>query len=374
VPTLSLHARIATLWLLATSAIACAPRWQQVDVVTAAPGGAWLAGSEGVAAFTDGTSIVRRDYPVKPFDDAYEPFSIPAARVVLYAGEPWLFTRSGTVFRWSAGSWIAASAQLPWAREKGVQVDQALLAPDGGVVVQLHGDRLLSTTAIGAAWREERLPGYCDRIAFVGDTLFAVGWQGDTRAVFRRSPAGRWEVAALLRADDGFRDPYAIVRTPGGPPAVVASNGVYVLEEGGPRFVPADAIAAGVHPAPAVVQVAAAEPAKTAVVARPAAVASQVAAPAARPSTWITGVATAAGHGPLLFLGGKVTGVAELGLREVTVMPCDPQMNFVGAVASGDALRVVTQYGALWNVTPSGCTCIGRQVLIAADDAPGQCR
>jgi hypothetical protein len=76
------------------------------------------------------------------------------------------------------------------------------------------------------------------------------------------------------------------------------------------------------------------------------------------------GGAWLAGPDGMAVLGGKVNGIAEIGARGVVVMACDTSINAVGVVAAGASLRLVTRYGALWDVSPSGCRCIDEPSLL----------
>ena len=124
---------------LAGCALRLAPR---AETVTEAPGGMWIAGGDGLAAFSDGRTVTRRDYPMKGAPDwAYQygtPFhnAYPAARVVMLGETPWLVTKYAGVMRWNGAAWEPRPVRWPLADTH--QVDFAARAPNGSLVIQFR--------------------------------------------------------------------------------------------------------------------------------------------------------------------------------------------------------------------------------------------
>jgi hypothetical protein len=391
VDALRLQVALAALVLAAPMGCAAAPRYFQVDTVTEAPGGMWIAGTQGVAAFSDGRTVTRRDYRAAGPSWKYEPSPVQAARVVMIGGEAWLFSRAGDLMRWGPGGWSSFAARWPPVPSPyPAQVDFAGLGPDGSLLVQLHEATLAwsSPAAIGARWTTERTPHYFPWIGWDGGALFGLGWQGSgpMRALYRRAAADHWDLVSALGSEDQAGQVLGVIRIPGGPLAVVANNGLLVVEEGRPpRLVELDTLLAGKHPTTQTAALAVAGAAATAqgsaaaVQASPgtaAPAAPGAAAPVSRVPTGhdlqaagpvvpimgegegkaartssIHAVLGASGHGPLLVVYGTQNAIVEIGASGVTVTPClGLDAWIVGAATTPAGLRLVTRKAALVEV------------------------
>jgi hypothetical protein len=378
--------------VIALAAAACTHPLPRAQTVTEAPGGMWIAGSEGLAAFSDGRSVTRHDYPMDAAPDwAHLDWSVyPAARVVVIDGRPWLFTVYADVLRWSGAVWDRIPVRWPGVADTH-QVDFAGLGPGGTLLMQFHSDTLAwaEDRSIGARWASESTaPQYYTWLGPVGDGLYGTGFlnQGPGRTLERRAGKARWEVVSALGTELAVGDLLGVVRLPGGPLAVVTRRGMLVVGDGpDPRNVSIASLVAGVYPHPpahAPLQVAGAAPGATVALPSPppppAAAPSQPspAAPASQPippderrptlqvaaapppppperTLWVDAVLQASGHGPMLLVGGDVTAIVEIGERSVSVTQCPGSTpSIVGAATTPAGLRLVTREAALLGLDP----------------------
>ena len=383
---LSSLARSAVAAVALASTLGCARLAPVAQTVTEVPGGMWIAGTDGLAAFSDGRTVVRHDYPFRSRAPswAYGTCSYPTARVVRTPTMPWLFTTYADVLRWTGTEWERLPAR--WPIEDVHQVDFAALAPDGAFVMQFHSDRLAWSIPgpLAASWAAEPTPEYYTWLGFFGDSLYGIGWlgHGPGRTLERRTGRERWEVLSEL----GAVDPIGAIRIPGGPLAVV--TGQALLIEAGDRTArvrPIAAIAGGEHPtARKRLQVAMpsptpdAPPAPTTSAPPAAAVAAPPPAPSAAPerseravampsiasdapppsSVYVTAVLQGSGHGPMLLVVGTDVAVVEIGERDVRVTPCNAVRGvpIAGAATTPVGLRLVTADLALVAIEPGvGC-------------------
>jgi hypothetical protein len=358
------------LTCVATLAIGCASYVPEPAAETAvampAGQGIWSAGTSGFAAFWDGARLERRDYPRTAAAYMYEPFSLPAAHLVVKDDHPLLFTRAGEVLRWGWGSWARVSKVVfpePWREH--LQIDLATPAPDGSIFVQLHSDGLVWLLP-GGGMRVERAPVFFTWMGYDGDDLLAIGWQGDERTVERRRGPGSWERLAVVGVERG-RSVNAVIRIPEGPLAAVWSDGLAILEKGSaPRFVPLDAIVHGEHPAPRVqIAVGAAplppaprgEPSAAVAPPRPPELRVATSAgppPAAAPSLhFVIRAHTPKDHGPVLQVSGYPEGFVEIAASRVVWMPCAEDRDPAAAVLARDGqLLVVTRQASVLALEP----------------------
>jgi hypothetical protein len=387
---LSYFARSAVAALALASTLGCVRSAPEAQTVTEVPGGMWIAGTDGLAAFSDGRTVVRHDYPFRSRapDWARGRGSYPTARVVRTPTMPWLFTSYADVLRWTGTEWERLPAR--WPIEDVHQVDFAALAPDGAFVMQFHSDRLAWSIPgpLAASWAAERTPDqYYTWLGFFGDSLHGIGWlgHGPGRTLERRTGRERWEVLSEL----GAVDPIGVVRIPGGPLAVVTGQALLIAADGRTaRVHPIAAIAGGEHPtarkrlqiampsstpdappaspapatsAPPVASVAVTPPATSAppepserAVAMPS-IASDAPPPS---SVYVTAVLQGSGHGPMLLVAGADVVVVEIGERDVMVTPCGAVrgLPIAGAATTPAGLRLVTADLALVALEPGvGC-------------------
>lgn len=326
------------LALLVSVASGCTPRYFQADAVTAtADGKFWLAGTEGVAGFWDGHSLVERPYPLSDaFESyAYEPFSYPAARVVMDGATAYLFTRPGEVFRWGGQQWDRLNVDFRPFASGNVQVNEVIKTPDGGLLLQLHSDTLLWTTFEGLennSFEAARTPSYFTAFAFDSQgELFALGWAGDgkTRAIVRRR-GGKWHV--IVRLPDGFEHAKAL--------AVLQSGTIVVVSAGqagfvGPQRTEVDVLTVNelAHQGGAEVEPSAA--------------------------SWAAAIVTPDAGPPLVVIHGAATGVVHLSSSDLRFVPCSVSMSSaIGAVRRKEGVLVVDRQGQIWSLGPDGCSAV----------------
>jgi len=293
-------------------------------VASAPDGRAWVAGSEGFAAFSAGGALIRRDYPKNPSADAYEyeHYVVPAAQLVIFGGQTYLFTRPGEVFVDRGGFWKLA-VRLPRSGSDHIQVDDVIAAPGERLLIRLHPGLLLFTTREGferSAFEAEQAPehNYFTWLGFFGDTLYALGFEGgDRRALQRREGPGRWATVSVLPQESLLGSLHGVVQLRGQQwmtaeddrperLAVVVGNGLVMIgPRGEPRIVPTEALL----PAKAVRAAAMSRsPRRGDLIAAPADL--KVAAPPDAPAAFqspssVMGLFTVPGSGPVLVIEGR---------------------------------------------------------------------
>lgn len=287
----------------------------------------WIAGSDGLAGVYDGQRIVRRDYPMVKSDDdwAYAASSdVPAARVVMLAGNAYLFTRHADVLVWrETRGWQSVDVRFPADSGDRPQVNAVIVAPDGGVVVQLHSKTFAFAASpadlLASRFRAEAAPTYFTWVGFVEGTLYGVGWDasGYVRALWRHDASGWHQRSSLGKFTEstGFA-----LRLPEGPVAVGRTDGLLVPSGAAePERITLQHLGLG-------------------------------------PESYAVGTATLAGHGPVLLISGNAPGVFELGVgvhRLWTVAPSVLEGRVIGAVPLGSGLRVVTSTPLVYDVHES---------------------
>jgi hypothetical protein len=371
--------RSTALSVLAVAASSGCASWSpQAQAVTEAPDGMWIAGTEGFAAFSDGRTVTRRDYPMSGAPDWAHglPYGYPMARVVMIAGQAWLFTKYAAILRWSGDRWERAPASWPGIADTH-QLDYALRSPAGPLVLQFHAETLAWSMdgSTGTRWTaESTAPQYYTWLGFFGDALFGIGWQGLTRTLEHRTGKDHWEVAGLLGSEKDLGEILGAVRIPGGPLAAVVQKGLVIVEEGrAGRLIPIASLVAGEHPT-ARASLAAAGPALNAAPAPNAAppppapvsppsppderrpvlkVAVDPPLPPPEKAVWVDAVLQPSGHGPMLVVTGALMAVVEIGERALTVTQC-PQgtPSIFGAAMTPAGLRLVTRDAVVLALDP----------------------
>lgn len=214
-------------------ATACKKRYLQAQVVTSAGEGKfWVCGSEGFAAFFDGQTYHRRDYPRRSDapDWAYEiGTSYPATQILIAGGQAYLFSKVGDVLRWETKGW-ARIATLQAANREFSQLDQVMHNPSGGLLIQFHSDDLVWTRfedLAKALPKPEKTPTFFTWLGFMDGALTGLGWDdsGNVRAIRRRQGPGKWPILARFE-DTKLRHFQGLVRLPDGELAGVALGGL----------------------------------------------------------------------------------------------------------------------------------------------------
>lgn len=192
-------------------ASACSrPEMRPQRVFDAGGGQYWLVGSGGLAQRFDGQRYHDHPYPMDGDAPkwAYEPSApIGSAHVVPFDGGALLFTKVGEVLRWSpaSGRW----SKLPVVLDRASpyrQLNTVVRGPDDQVVIQLHSDLIITTTArdlLAGRFAHEPTPGFLTWLGFIHGRLYGLGWDetGNTRAVYRRDAPQRWAMVARLASD-----------------------------------------------------------------------------------------------------------------------------------------------------------------------------
>ncbi len=211
------------------------PAARYVERVTDDGQGAfWLAGSEGYLARVDGNSRGQFDYPRlrgSPDGATYEHSVIPAARVVIRQGTPYLFTRPGEVYVWAQGAWSRLSIDFPTGGLR--QLDEVLLTDQGEWIFFFHSPILLRASHedfLAGRFTTETLPTYVTWLGLLDHTLYGLGWEGSTskRAIYKREAASRW---ATIPTDLDIV--YGLIRTPQAEIAAVTDDGLLIVEQEG---------------------------------------------------------------------------------------------------------------------------------------------
>jgi hypothetical protein len=221
---------------------ACAkPPPRYVERVTAdAQGTLWLTGNDGYAARVVGDQKGQCDYPLvrgAP-DGSYGHAEIPAARVVIRAGVPYLFTRAGEVYSWASDRWARLPVRFPQGPWAGTQVDEVLLTPQGGWIIHLHATDLLRAShedLLASKFAVEHLPTYVTSLALLDGRLYGLGWDGSgsRRALRRQEAADRWSTMPL-----DLSSVHGLIRTPRAEIAVVGDDGLLIVEQEGQAVAP----------------------------------------------------------------------------------------------------------------------------------------
>lgn len=223
-------------WIAALFLVGCSPAQYAERATDAGSGRAWITGSGGLAVFYDGQRHPR-NYPLEKSNSRYEVGTYPAAQVLERAGETYLFTRTGEVYRWDGGRWGRLAIRWKGMEDPYLQVDEVQLLSDGRWLIHLHPDVLLLATHEGflaSKFEELRLPGYCSWVGEVGGQLYGAGWDagGNQRAVHRRE-GERWRSWTLPA-----KDVHGVVRTPRSEVAAVVPEGLLIFEREGEAIAP----------------------------------------------------------------------------------------------------------------------------------------
>lgn len=325
-----------------------------------------MSGTEGFAAVSDGPALVRSDYPMDKGapDYAYAPSVFPAAHLLAVGGQMFLWTRYGDSMVFRGGRWepLPGAGTRKSEEDTPAQVNAVKLAPDGRIVLHIHATTLLwtSTEELGrGTFQREELPIYMTWLGFFGPALYGLGWQGEQRAVWMRENPGKWKVVEALPAEILERsEPYALIRPRGMPISAVFSKGLIQLkEEGGTAFLSLETLLKPPAPKPLLQQNQ--EQSQQ----RPAQIAGDSAA-LVPGLNYIMRVFTPDGWDPVFVVSGANTGILELHSDGPVFTRCPEAFSARGAVAAGDALRLITHYAEQIDVRAGRCKPVSPPLIV----------
>lgn len=335
----------------------------------------WVSGTEGFAAVSDGTALVRSDYPMDKGapDYAYAPSVFPAAHLLAVGGQMFLWTRYGDSMVFRGGRWepLPGAGTRSSEEDTPAQVNAVKLAPDGRIVLHIHSTTLLWTSVEEfrrGIFKREELPIYMTWLGFFGPTLYGLGWQGEQRAVWMRENPGKWKVLEALPAEILERsEPYGLIRPRGMPISVVFSKGLIQLrEEGGTAFLSLETLLKPPAPKPLPQQnqeQSQQQQSQEQSQQRPAQIAGASAA-LVPGLNYIMRVFTPNGRDPIFLVSGANTGVLELHPDGPVFTRCPEAFSARGAVAVGDALRLITHYAEQIDVRAGGCKSVSPPLIV----------
>jgi hypothetical protein len=348
-PSRIFNGMISLVLLAGLCSSACSKkRYLQAQVVADAGNGKfWVCGSEGFAAFFDGQTYHRRDYPRRSDapDWAYEiGTSYPATHILVEAGQAYLFSRIGDVSRWGPQTWTPIATIAP-AGSDHAQLNQVLHAPGGGLVILFHSNDLAWTRFEDLAKplpKPEKTPTFFSWLDFTGEALTGLGWDesGNVRAIRRRRGPGNWPILARF-GDTPLRHFQSLVRLPNGELAAVALGGLQRLPAKesvtASRGQPCNAKQVRSGPDP------------------------QVAKAVSERLGFVAGQAQVEGRGAFLFGAGDTL---ELTTGNHAVWDCPGSDRIaVGAVPIPAGIRLVTRKAAVWDLVDGKCSQVSPPLL-----------
>ncbi len=331
---------------------ACGPkRYTRVHTVTdVGQGQFWVAGSEGFAAFFDGSRFQPRHYPRD--DDAPDwayrhESSAPAARVVLNEGKALLFSHVGDVMVWhtSQQRWERLPVKLSPDRPHR-QLNLVIPTPDDKLLIQLHSDLLLWTSLTDLRAnrppKREQTPTYFTWMGYMDRWLVGLGWDntGNRRAIRRRDPSGRWPTLAVVPTSKETLHMKGLL--------MLGDGSLGVVHLGGMARTPKQLLGAHITPDTKrpLVHTLEHDPWTD------EAVSSRL--------MYISGVANVPRRGAWI-LGGN--GVAEIGKTNQAHWSCPPHDGSndsaaVDAIPTRGGVRLVTPKGAVWDLIDGECKAV----------------
>jgi hypothetical protein len=224
---------IVALSLLVSAACTKKRYMQAQAVLDAGQGRFWVAGTHGFAAYFDGKKYHRHDYPktIGAPDWAYDVgTSYPAVHLIKVPdGRIFLFTKISDAFVLRGTSWVKFPLKL--IKDSFEQLDEVRLAPDGRLLFHIHSDILYFASPsemTAGKFVKEMPPTYFPWMNYIGDKLYAVGWDksGNVPAIMRRDGPGKWPIVALVE-EVNHNYPKGIVDLADGSIAMVAFDGLW---------------------------------------------------------------------------------------------------------------------------------------------------